>query len=387
MTFKLTALTPLLVGDRGELAPIDYMVWKDQVNVLDQNRIFKLLARGPRLDGYLAQIRKATKLDFASWGGFAQNFSQRRIPFEDAGLTAVWNAAPSESLFIQTFAANLNGPYLPASALKGALRSGLVFARWTPGAIERAASSLEGDRVPRRLGEGAEANAGASQMKIVSMADGCPAPGSVFKIYLTRVASLDTRQAGKPQLTWKVAGRGSVPPQRVSDATPTFVEMAVPGTAFGGSWEERSFFENPELARLLGWRSAPEPHIIVEAANQYASAQLRLHSQFADASGLSALQSSIQRLQDELESVRKAPQTCLLSLGWGGGFISKSAFLDTNMEAFRKILRAVPSIGKAIRENVPFPKTRRVIFTGGQPSALPGWVKLELNGTTHETVG
>ena len=80
------------------------MVWKDQVNVLDQTRIFKLLARGPRLDGYLAQLRKATKLDFASWGGFAQNFSQRRIPFEHAESAAIWNAAPSESLFIPTFA-------------------------------------------------------------------------------------------------------------------------------------------------------------------------------------------------------------------------------------------------------------------------------------------
>jgi CRISPR-associated protein Csm5 len=82
MKYTVTVLTPLLVGDGHELAPIDYMVWKDQVNVLDQARIFKLLARGPRLDGYLAQLRKATKLDFASWGGFAQNFSQRRIPFE-----------------------------------------------------------------------------------------------------------------------------------------------------------------------------------------------------------------------------------------------------------------------------------------------------------------
>lgn len=379
MTFKLTALTPLLVGDGRELAPIDYMVWKDQVNVLDQTRIFKLLARGPRLDGYLAQLRKATKLDFASWGGFAQNFSQRRIPFEDPGSTAIWNGAPSELLFIQTFAANLKGPYLPASALKGALRSGLVFSRWSAGTMERAASSMEGDRVPRRIAEAAEANAGASQMKIVSIADAQTAPDSVFKIYLTRVASLDTRQPGKPQLMWKVAGRGSVPPQRASDATPVFVEMAAPGTSFIGSWDERAFFENPELARFLGWRSTPEPRIITEAANQYALAQLTLHAQFAQMSGLSNLQNGVKRLQDELESARNSTDACLLSLGWGGGFVSKSAFLDTNLDAYRKILRAVPAISRGIRENVPFPKTRRVIFTGGQPSALPGWVKLELN--------
>ena len=112
MPYSLTALTPLLVGDGRELSPIDYMVWKDQVNVLDQPRIFKLLSRGPRLEGYLTQLRKASKLDFASWGGFAQNFSQRRIPFESPDSTPVWNNASSESLFIPTFAANYQGAYL-----------------------------------------------------------------------------------------------------------------------------------------------------------------------------------------------------------------------------------------------------------------------------------
>ncbi len=178
MKYKVTALTPTLVGDGRELAPIDYMVWKDQVNVLDQARIFKLLARGPRLEGYLTQLRKATKLDFASWGGFAQNFSQRRIPFENAEISAIWNTAPAESLFIPTFAADHRGPYLPASSLKGALRTGLVFTRWSPATMDRVAGSIEGDRLPRRVGEATESSAGASQVRIVS-ASGQPARGNL----------------------------------------------------------------------------------------------------------------------------------------------------------------------------------------------------------------
>ena len=378
MRYSVTALTPLLVGDGRELAPIDYMVWKDQVNVLDQARIFRLLARGPRLDGYLAQLRKATKLDFASWGGFAQNFSQRRIPFENAQSTAIWNAAPSEVLFIPTFAANYRGAYLPASALKGALRTGLVFSRWSAGTVDRVAAAMEGDRAPRRPGEAAEANSGASQVKVVAAADSEPVPASSFKIYLTRVASLDTRQPEKPQLAWKVAGRGSVPPHRVGDSTPTFTEMVVPGTTFAGEWEERTFFENPELARALGWRSTPDLGAIVEAGNRYAAAQLELQARYAEMSGLSGLGSTVQRLKGELDSVQSGPLQCILCLGWGGGFVSKAGFLDTGGEAYRKILRAVPSIGKAIRENAPFPKTRRVVFTGGQPATLPGWVRLRL---------
>ena len=98
MRYRLTCLTPLLVGDGRKLAPIDYMVWKDQVNVLDQWRIFRLLAKGPRLDSYLTQLKNAEKLDFATWGGFAQNFAGRRVPFENPAYSAYWNRAAGESL-------------------------------------------------------------------------------------------------------------------------------------------------------------------------------------------------------------------------------------------------------------------------------------------------
>jgi CRISPR-associated protein Csm5 len=378
MKYTVTVLTPLLVGDGHELAPIDYMVWKDQVNVLDQARIFKLLARGPRLDGYLAQLRKATKLDFASWGGFAQNFSQRRIPFEHPGSSAIWNSAPSESLFIPTFAADHRGAYLPASALKGALRTSLVFSRWTANTIDRIASSIEGDRVPRRLAEPAEINSGASQVRVISVADSQPVPTAAFKVFLTRVASLDTRQPGNPQLAWKIAGRGSVPPHRISDATSVFAEMASPGTAFRGEWHERTFLEHEDLAHALGWRSVLDTRALLDAANQHAGMQLELHARYAEATGLNGLQETVQHLNRELASTKASTGTCLVCLGWGSGFLSKTGFLQTERESYRKILRSLPGFAKAIREGVPFPKTRRIVFAGGQPSTMPGWVKLQV---------
>lgn len=373
MKYKVTALTPLLVGDGRTLSPIDYMVWKDQVNVLDQNRIFKLLARGPRLEGYLSQLRKATKLDFASWGGFAQNFSLRRIPFEHSDSTAIWNGTPSEALFIPTFASSYRGAYLPASALKGAMRTGLVHARWNQATMERLASALEGDRLPRRVSEAAEATAGASQTKVVSVSDSEPVVAGAFKVYLTRTASVNTVQGGKPQLSWKVAGRGSVPPQRMAEATPVFAEMATPGTSFTGIWQERTFLENQEISRALGWRSVPSPKMIVDAANEYAEAQIDAQQRYAESAGLSVIVNTVSRLREELAKAREASLSCLLCLGWGGGFVSKSAFLETEQDSFRKILRTVPALSRGLREGAIFPKTRRVVFKAGQPASLPGW--------------
>jgi CRISPR-associated protein Csm5 len=228
------------------------------------------------------------------------------------------------------------------------------------------------------LGESAETSADASRMRVLSVADSDPVPASTFKIFLSRTASLDLRQAGKPQLVWKVAGRGSVSPQRIADATPVFAEMAVPGTQFTGGWQERKFLKNPDFSRSLGWRSTPDLAVIAASANQYAAAQLALHADYANVTGLGALQQTIAQLQAELAAAQSDPLSCLLCLGWGGGFSSKTAFPDTGLESYRKILRAVPSLSKSVRDNVVFPKTRRIVFAGGQPATVPGWVKLQL---------
>src|SRR5215469_8158081 len=197
MRYRLTCLTPLLVGDGRKLSPIDYMVWKDHVNVLDQWRIFRLLAKGPRLEGYLAQLKKADKLDFASWGGFAQNFAGRRIPFENAAYSAYWNRAAGESLHIPTFAAGASGPYLPGTSIKGALRTGMVFANWREGMLQDVAGRVKGERVPRRPAEIVEeqalGSAGANKMRLINAGDSVTIPTSSFKIYLLRTSTLQPR--------------------------------------------------------------------------------------------------------------------------------------------------------------------------------------------------
>ena len=77
------------------LSPIDYMVWKDHVNVLDQWRIFRLLAKGPRLEGYLTQSKTA-QARLRVVRRVAQNRAGRRIPFENPAYSTYWNRASGE---------------------------------------------------------------------------------------------------------------------------------------------------------------------------------------------------------------------------------------------------------------------------------------------------
>ena len=220
MRYRLTCLTPLLVGDGRKLSPIDYMVWKDHVNVLDQWRIFRLLAKGPRLDGYLAQLKTADKLEFASWGGFAQNFAGRRIPFENAAYSAYWNRAAGESLHIPTFAAGASGPYLPGAAIKGALRTGMLFANWRDGMLQDLAARVKTERPPRRPAESVEEQAlgssGSSRMRFVSAGDSAVVANDAFKVYLLRTSTLQPRGGGLV-LGWKQSPRGAVDGARPED--------------------------------------------------------------------------------------------------------------------------------------------------------------------------
>ncbi len=374
MKYKVTCLTPTLVSGGEKLAPIDYMVWKDQVNVLDQSRIFRLLAKGPRLEGYLRQLKTATRLDFASWGGFAQNYAGRRVPFENAAYSEYWNKAPVESLSIPTFAEDTRGSYLPGAAIKGALRTGLMIAGMRDNSVPELAARYGGtERPPRRAAEAIEEQSVGSRTRYFGAGDSTPVPSSVFKIYLVRTSTLQTKGAGF-QLAWKQSPRGAV--QRAEESTPAFVEMAVPGTSFDGAWNEHAFLDDPEVRRVLRWRDPVTREGIFRAANHYAARQLDAHAHYAEITGLANLTTQIGLLRDSLAKA-EANGTCLLSVGWGAGFLGKSALLDTATADAKKILQAQNTYSRAIASGLPFPKTRRIVFLNNQPGTLPGWVELQ----------
>ena len=379
MKYRLTCLSPLLVGDGRKLSPIDYMVWKDQVSVLDQRRIFRLLAKGPRLDGYLAQLKRADKLDFASWGGFAQNYADRRIPFENPACSTYWNRAAGDSLQIPTFAAGASGPYLPGAAIKGALRTAMVAANWREGMLREVAGRFQGERPPRHPAEQVEEQvvgpAGTTRMRLVAAGDSETVPVGHFRVYLLRVSTLAPRPGGFA-LGWKQSPRGAVDGTRPEESTPWFAEMAAPGSVFEGEWQERAFFLQPEVRRAVRWPEGFGRGRLFDAANEHAARLLGIQKQYAGWASLELLKGQVEELEARLAEARQRG-ACLLSLGWGGGLLSKSAWLDTANPEYRSILQHVALYNRAIASNLPFPKTRRIVFLNNKPAALPGWAMLE----------
>jgi CRISPR-associated protein Csm5 len=376
--YRLTVLTPTLAGDGQKLSPIDYMVWKDQVNVLNQRRIFRLLARGPRIESYLGQLRKSEKLDFASWGGYAQNYALRRIAFDDPASAEVYDRAPAELCSIPTFASNLNGIYLPASVLKGAIRLALLVDRVSEGQIKSAVESLNSD-MPRRAAGNLEVAvlgaAGASRTRAVRLSDSRAISNSATKVYLLRTATLIERGA-KLEAGWKSA-RGSVAFSRAPDAAPFFAEMAVPGTVFEGDYRLPLLFRHPQVSQALRWKSPVSSSDLVHAANHAATLVLNAHRKFAETAGLVQIIALCDALLQRVAEAQAAGRF-LTCIGWGTGLLAKSIWTAAPEQSIREGLGHFPGYEQALRTGLPFPKTRRLIIRNNRPVSMPGWVELEL---------
>jgi len=112
--------------------------------------------------------------------------------------------------------------------------------------------------------------------------------------------------------------------------------------------------------------------------NSYTEQLLQMQKQYAEWTSLALLKSMIEQLEGRLNEVRAADRGCVFPLGWGAGFLSKAAFLNTQDEAYRQILKQVGFYARAIQSGLPFPKTRRIVFLAGQPATLAGFVHFEV---------
>jgi len=218
---------------------------------------------------------------------------------------------------------------------------------------------------------------GHSRMRLVGVSDSAAVQQPNFKVFLLRTSTLVAKGQGRFDLGWKTSPRGAVEPRRVEDSTATFCEMAIPGTVFEGRIQESAFLGSPEIGRALRWRETPDAKALFRAANQYAGRLIEFHKQYAKSAGLALLETNLAELETKLAEVQESGNACLLSLGWGGGFLSKVSYLETEAEAYRQILRQIPLYQREIQTGLPFPKTRKVVFLGNQPATLPGWVLIE----------
>jgi CRISPR-associated protein Csm5 len=125
------------------------------------------------------------------------------------------------------------------------------------------------------------------------------------------------------------------------------------------------------------WPESFDRAKIFEAVNVYAAGLLSLQRQYASWAGMGLLDQNLDALETRLGEAR-AKGSCLVCLGWGGGLTTKSAWLDSTNPDYRQILSQYSLYNRALFTNLPFPKTRKVVFLGNRPATLPGWAELAI---------
>jgi CRISPR-associated protein Csm5 len=126
------------------------------------------------------------------------------------------------------------------------------------------------------------------------------------------------------------------------------------------------------------WPESFDRAKVFEAANVYAAGLLAVQRQYAAMAGLALLDKSLEQLEQRLARARENG-ACLLNLGWGGGLLTKSSWLDTTNADYRQILQQFSLYNRALSTNLPFPKTRRIVFLNNKPATLPGWAELSVD--------
>jgi hypothetical protein len=135
--------------------------------------------------------------------------------------------------------------------------------------------------------------------------------------------------------------------------------MAEPGSFFEGHLRTANFSE------------------ISSGANASTEVVLASHRRYAETAGLRRVAAAVENLQSELARAREGSAACVLPLGQAAGFLSKTVLPERLDGERRQVLRRVSALEGAVRTGLPFPKTRRVVYEGGEPSTLAGWVRFE----------
>ena len=221
---------------------------------------------------------------------------------------------------------------------------------------------MQGERLPRRPAEPAEDQAlgaaGYSRMRLVSAGDSAPVDPAVFKIFLLRTATLQSK-AGRPGAGVEAEPAGArwmAPgPTTARRPSPRWRRRARRSKATGR--RRRSSINRRSAARCAG-RNGSSRGKIFEAANDYA-AKLLVAAQAIRAVDAPGRAGGHDRRRWKRSCRKRASRgACLLSLGWGGGLLGKSAWLDTGNQEYRDILRHLSLYSNALNSNLPFPKTQ-----------------------------
>lgn len=364
----LEIITPTQSGSGAELfKELDYIERDQMAFIVDQQASFNAVASGNlALDARLLAGNRLS--DWVTAAG--QDFGYR--------LPWLGSTAKVPEKFREQLKDAMNRPYLPGSAIKGAIRTALI-AEWLRSMPPKTFEHL----LPQKDRFGKTPSKQWAAKKLMDEITGKDAKQDIFrsfKVKDTLFANSDLRLADIRWLNernWRnMNQKRDWDPRRKNpidwkEATGIYAEVLQP-SAFGLlalQWD--SFL----LSDVSKWQQAGTISTIApkdfddlrQRLNQHAQYRLQREIQFYKAQGKAAPEQECQRI---LSMVSQDQQSAYLQMSWGSGWRGMTGdwASDEQVKTFRELF----NLG---RTGKSFPKTRRLAVSG-EPKLPLGWIRL-----------
>lgn len=406
--FKLTVLSPVHIGSGfRKFQDIDFYT-EPQLNttyVIDQNRIFALLANNKSLQQELATL-DVTDISIKDL--------LKRYHINPEQVTKVkYPLAVSTKEFHEFLRTGLGQPLLPGSSLKGAIRTALLkhfFDSYSPAEKQKLLELINlkktkgADEILLKKIFGSDPNHNLMRTLIPEDAH---FQESDLMLFETRVLSLR-----KENWAWKTSGYQSDTPMRIycealRPNSQTILHIAC----------DNFLLTHPEAQKELHLPHSLSPDIdqLITTLNEHARRIINTELQFFRERNneRGELTQLINNYQTIAKHIPSSPTALVIRLGWGSGWESMTGNLlpefPTTLQNIRRHLglgkitcpnhhelRQTPKWQNSINaigywckdckqvyrpEEVHlfpvFPKSRKIAFSNNQPALPLGWIKLE----------
>ena len=351
----LEILTPTQAGSGEELfKELDYIDRAGEAFVVDQVQSFNALASGNlALDTLLASGSRLSDLVNAAG--------------QDFGYRLPWLSAKQKipDKFREQVKDAFNRPYLPGTALKGAIRTALI-AEWLRSMKPEHYSHL----LPIKKGS---KNWAAS--RLMQALIGKDAKKDIFRPFKTRDTLFTSSDICLADIRWlnenrwrSMTKKKSFPDWKIADGI--FAEVIKPGSLTQTTLQWDGFLLSDSCWQQQGTIANMLPKdfaALREQLNKHAKYRLGREIDFYQSQGKQQPKAECQRILTQLENDQDA---AYLQLSWGSGWRGMTG--DWASEEQVKSFRELFGLG---RHGKPFPKTRRLVVSG-EPKLPLGWVRL-----------
>lgn len=274
--------------------------------------------------------------------------------------------------------------YIPGSSIKGAIRTILFKKRFNELSLSEKNNILQEIENNKKYRKEWAAEPLAKKLFGDSSNENLMRTIQIFdaefeKVELEKAVILTLRHQSAATYGWKKMGKNVPSQDNPKDATPLFVEALPIGSLGYSSISLNTFLFNNQTAKNTLKFKENSLNSIKEFAktiNAYSKTKLKNEKEFFEKltspKKLDEVISELNKLINVIDNLKE--EEFILRISWGSGW--KGMTGDYLNEQWLSTFRQKYRLG---RQNLPFPKTRRIIFDEDTPKYLTGWVKIKLN--------